>query len=136
MSALLHPQLQVVPKRRCLKNLTPKELSLLTSMHAATIDGFRQVYGVNPSLFMKHGQVASLSPWKRAARWTHREVDSLCKSRTLFAGTQRSMSAPVNCACTSPFAALGTCVRRSSHSCNSVGDAGGMRRGYQALGMR
>jgi hypothetical protein len=48
MSAVLRPRLQVVPERRCLWHLTPKELALLMSMHAATIDGFRQTYGVNP----------------------------------------------------------------------------------------
>jgi|HubBroStandDraft_1064217.scaffolds.fasta_scaffold24768_6 hypothetical protein len=48
MSAVPRPLLQVVPRRRCLRKLTPKELALLTSMHAATIDGFRQVYGVIP----------------------------------------------------------------------------------------
>ena len=49
MSAVLRPRPQIVSEGRCLLHLTPKELALLMSMHAATIDGFRQTYGVNPA---------------------------------------------------------------------------------------
>jgi len=50
MSAVLRLQpLQVVPKPRCLRHLTPKERELLLSMHAATVDGFRQTFSCNPA---------------------------------------------------------------------------------------
>jgi len=48
MSAVLRPRLQVVPNRRCLRHLTPKERALLMSMHGAAIDGFRQTFRCNP----------------------------------------------------------------------------------------